>query len=306
MGEALGYFVLSLVMGPALLLVHELGHAAAVVLLTGERTLVVVGSGERYAGLRFGRVRIHFFGNDKGGRCEFPPNVTPRDAFVASLAGPAASALAAIVLVWALLAFGRPVAPMVILGLGALVATLQVVGNLVPLVYDEGPSDGWYAREAWRRWHGTPAWRVPVAEVEEKERRDSFGYRLMTAAVDEARALDAHHIGTEHLLLALAGFEHPVGEVLRSAGLTPGALRGALGNGRTGPPAAELRNTPALKRVLAGAVQQQNLHGDDELGPKHALLALLQERDAQARTLVERSGSSAASLHVALLRASAA
>ena len=47
MAADVGWILFSLALGPALVLIHELGHASAVVLLTGQRSLVVVGSGER-------------------------------------------------------------------------------------------------------------------------------------------------------------------------------------------------------------------------------------------------------------------
>jgi Clp amino terminal domain, pathogenicity island component len=299
-GSAVAWFLFSLAIGPALVLVHELGHAAAVVLLTGQRTLVIVGDGDRYAGLRFGRVRIRLFGNDNGGWCEMPPNVSPRDWFVVGLAGPFASLLAAIGLVAAFLAFGGSVGQRVILALSALLAVLTVIVNLLPHSDGEQTSDGWYVREAWRRWYGTPDWRAPIAVIQERERRESTVYRLMTRAVGEAEMLDAPYVGTEHLLLALAGADDEVGEVLRDAGLTPEALRGAVGHQRA-PAPTQLRNTPALLRALGAAAARQKSHGDDELTPRHFLEALLLDRDGQARRLVERLGSSATALHTALL-----
>jgi hypothetical protein len=92
-----GWILCLLGLGPGLVLIHELGHAFSVVLLTGERSLVVVGSGKRYVGLRLGRIRIRVFGNSgyAYAACEVPPRASPRDLFVISLAGPAAHAIRA-------------------------------------------------------------------------------------------------------------------------------------------------------------------------------------------------------------------
>ncbi|MEU8302268.1 Clp protease N-terminal domain-containing protein [Actinomadura sp. NPDC048955] len=60
------------------------------------------------------------------------------------------------------------------------------------------------------------------------ERFTAEARQTVTGAQAEARALRDRRIGTEHLLLALAGAEDATGRALRSHGLTPDDLRARI------------------------------------------------------------------------------
>lgn len=51
---------------------------------------------------------------------------------------------------------------------------------------------------------------------------------IIDQAADEARSIGHAYVGTEHLLLALAAWDGPVGRLLRQQGASPDALRSAL------------------------------------------------------------------------------
>jgi len=57
------------------------------------------------------------------------------------------------------------------------------------------------------------------------ERFTADARQTVTGAQAEARALRARHIGTEHVLLALAGAENAMGRALREHGIGPDDLR---------------------------------------------------------------------------------
>ncbi|NDU76155.1 Clp protease [Actinomadura sp. DSM 109109] len=60
------------------------------------------------------------------------------------------------------------------------------------------------------------------------ERFTADARQAVTGAQAEARALRDRHIGTEHVLLALAGTETATGRVLREHGLAPDDLRARI------------------------------------------------------------------------------
>lgn len=70
------------------------------------------------------------------------------------------------------------------------------------------------------------------------ERFTKDARHAVTGAQAEARELGDRHIGTEHVLLALAGGEGPVAEALREHGLTPDVLRDRIARRNAGGDAA--------------------------------------------------------------------
>jgi hypothetical protein len=292
-----------LFLGTGLALIHELGHAFAVVLLTGRRSLVTLGSGNRYAGLRLGRIRIRVLRPSSYAACELPPSASPRDLFIISLAGPAASFLTAVVLAIPLMNMDRP--ELSLLGLATFMALIEGIGNLVPFKNDDVASDGWLALRAWKDFRGTPYWRTPFERIWQQEVRPMACRPLLEATVEEARRSKTPYVGTEHLLIAVADSDGDAGRVLRAAGLSPARLRSLLPSHHDTGQAREPRNSPAIKRVYQAAPGHLSLRGDQEIAPEHLLLALLHERSGRALELVEALGSSPAALRSALVHAMA-
>ena len=152
--------------------------------------------------------------------------------------------------------------------------------------------------------------RLPV--LPSRARLGPAARRTLAAAGDEAAALGHDYLGTEHLLVALAG-ERSVAPVLENAGLTSAELRREVearvgrGVGGRGRPDADalaaigidldevrrrveetfgagalerararsrtLRRTPCLEKALAFAARDAGCDGT-RVGPKHLLLAL--------------------------------
>ena len=232
-----------------------------------------MGSGKRYAGLRLGRIRIRIFRKSNHGACEVPPRASPRDLFVTSLAGPAASFLAAMLLAIALMNAGPDEIPL--LGIATLLALVGSLGQLVPFKTDDGGSDGWLAITAWK-WRRTPHWRTPFEQIWQQEVRPTACRPVLEEMVNEARRSKTPYVGTEHLLIAVAESEGDAGRVLRAAGLSAARLRSLLPSQHDCGHAKEPRNTPAIKRVFQAAPSHLSLRGDQEAAPEHLLLALLQ------------------------------
>jgi ATP-dependent Clp protease ATP-binding subunit ClpA len=143
----------------------------------------------------------------------------------------------------------------------------------------------------------------------------SLAKRAIVVSQNEAMALGHDFIGTEHLLLGLAGVpQSTAGSVLREHGVTPGPARAetvrlldAMGVRGTawqdaaealatiGIDVAEIRRradesfgpgqflyprppyTNRAKTVLEGSVRESRDRGDDSVGTEHMLLAMIAE-----------------------------
>src|SRR5689334_15847745 len=130
--------------------------------------------------------------------------------------------------------------------------------------------------------------------------------KVIELAVDEARRLNHHYIGTEHLLIGLVREGEGIAAgVLESLGVSLEKVRMEViqvlntGSLPTEPPPAPIERsapddpaalfeqlTPASRRVLTGAAAEaERLH--QHVGPEHILLALIGLPDnAAARLLV--------------------
>ena len=127
-------------------------------------------------------------------------------------------------------------------------------------------------------------------------------------AQDEARGLGHGHIGSEHLLLGLAGEERGLAmTVLGSLGVTLEGARArveaVVGRGE-GMPAGQIPFTPEAKKSLEGALHEAQDLGHEHIGTEHLLLGLA---DAGAETVAARVladlGVSADGLHAEVLGA---
>jgi excisionase family DNA binding protein len=117
---------------------------------------------------------------------------------------------------------------------------------------------------------------------------------VIDAAGDEARALNHDHVGTEHVLAALA--RDPSGaaaQLLAGLGIDIAAVADAA---RTivdaGPPltASALTFTPRIKQMLSLAVEESRTMGDAQVGSEHLLLAILAAGEGMAHTVLSRAG----------------
>jgi ATP-dependent Clp protease ATP-binding subunit ClpA len=166
------------------------------------------------------------------------------------------------------------------------------------------------------------------------ERFAESARQAVSLAQEEAATLSSDHIGTEHLLIALAAEPSgPAGRALRGLGLDapvlredvrgPGALdREALAllgidldevrrrvEAAFGPGALDRRRrcgghipfTPISKKTLELALRQALRRGDTFIGTQHILLGLLQAEDEPSVALLRKQGRSLDEVRAALL-----
>jgi ATP-dependent Clp protease ATP-binding subunit ClpA len=113
----------------------------------------------------------------------------------------------------------------------------------------------------------------------------------VVAAQEEARLMRHGHVGTEHLLVALAGEpeiaalgldrERARAEVVKTVGL------GDVDSEQRG----EIPFTAAAKEALGDALGEAMRLGHDQIRPGHLLLAVLRQRDGVARRLLVGAGA---------------
>lgn len=114
--------------------------------------------------------------------------------------------------------------------------------------------------------------------------------RVLTLAQEEARLLDSHFIGTEHLLLGLIREEDGTAfPVLNRLGVPLDAVRagasasiGLAGGPSTGPPPF----TPRAKKVLELSLREALQLGHDSIGTEHMLLGLVREGEGVGAQLL--------------------
>ncbi len=157
LGGSVLLILVSLVATPGLVFVHELGHALAAKALGQDVAELVVGDTPDVI-VRAGRFTMRlgrYLGRgDVGGYVRFgDAGTSAKDLLIVSLAGPAASALAAFALLVLSLRLDGMAA--FIVALHALSSAVMAVGNLIPSgdTVDQ-LSDGRVAQIAWaaRRW----------------------------------------------------------------------------------------------------------------------------------------------------------
>jgi ATP-dependent Clp protease ATP-binding subunit ClpA len=132
------------------------------------------------------------------------------------------------------------------------------------------------------------------------ERFTDRARQAVVGAQAEARALDHHYIGTEHVLLGLlsvgtgAGFELlglfevPIDEVRQR-------VEEIIGRGDGGSPSGHIPFTPRAKKVLEMSLREALELGENYIGTEHILLGLLREGEGVgAQVLAERGVTRAA------------
>jgi hypothetical protein len=128
--------------------------------------------------------------------------------------------------------------------------------------------------------------------------------RVLDSAGGEARALDHDYVGTEHVLLALAGTDGGVAAAaLRDLGLAPDRLRatGCLSRGPVGrPPQPCLPLMPRLKQALEHSRRIADGLDAHFADTEHLLAGITAVPDSMAVEMLRRLGVTAAEVHAAL------
>ncbi|HEV7651799.1 MAG TPA: Clp protease N-terminal domain-containing protein [Actinophytocola sp.] len=116
--------------------------------------------------------------------------------------------------------------------------------------------------------------------------------RVLDRAAHEARALNHHYIGTEHLLLGLAEADTSPLDVIGVDGLAAiGHVHDIIGPAESPPADDSLRFTARAGKVLHLATREAADLGHDHAGPEHLLLALIREVDGVAGQVLTRMGA---------------
>jgi ATP-dependent Clp protease ATP-binding subunit ClpC len=127
------------------------------------------------------------------------------------------------------------------------------------------------------------------------ERFTEKARHVVVLAQEEARLMRHGHIGTEHLLVALARVEDDVATpLLTGHGLTGEQARAevvaieGVGNAEAG---GQLPFTPAAHDALGATLRESLELGHDRVEPAHLLLGVLRQRDGVARRVLAGAGA---------------
>lgn len=118
--------------------------------------------------------------------------------------------------------------------------------------------------------------------------------KTFARAVEEAVRLRHDYVGTEHMLLALAGMES--GAVLRRIGVEPAEVTARLhesvrsGTRTVQPGKGGLPYTSRMKQALALAMEVSREQGDESIGREHLLLGLIREEKGIAAQVLASLG----------------
>lgn len=126
------------------------------------------------------------------------------------------------------------------------------------------------------------------------ERMTDRARRTIVQAQEEARQLRHHHIGTEHILLAL--LQEPEGvahQALTDLGITYTETRGAViylvaSSTKQSPPDGYITFTPRTKKVFELALREALQLGVNYIGTEHLLLGLIREHEGVAAQILNR------------------
>ena len=137
------------------------------------------------------------------------------------------------------------------------------------------------------------------------ERFTEQARQVMVLAQEEARLMRHAHIGTEHLLVALARVGDDVASaVLRDHGLTGEKARAAatrlVGVGDHGD--GQIPFTPAAHDALEATLREALSLGHDRVEPAHLLLGILRQQDAVARRMLLNAGANPPDVRAEIVR----
>ncbi|MEU4219640.1 ATP-dependent Clp protease ATP-binding subunit [Actinoplanes sp. NPDC026623] len=127
------------------------------------------------------------------------------------------------------------------------------------------------------------------------ERFTDQSRRVVILAQEEARLLNHHDIGTEHLLLGLISEgEGVAAQALTALDVTLEAARAeveqTVGEGREAP-GVHVPFTPAAKNVLELALREALKLGHNHIGPEHILLGLVRDSGGPAAQILVTLGA---------------
>jgi ATP-dependent Clp protease ATP-binding subunit ClpC len=127
------------------------------------------------------------------------------------------------------------------------------------------------------------------------ERFTDRARQVVTLAEEEARLMRHGHIGTEHLLVALARVGDEVATpLLQDHGLTGEKARAqvvaivGIGNSE---PGGQIPFTSAAHDALEATLRESLELGHDRVDPAHLLLAVVRQRDGVARRVLAGAGA---------------
>ena len=127
------------------------------------------------------------------------------------------------------------------------------------------------------------------------ERFTEHARQVVVLAQEEARLMRHGHIGTEHLLVALARVDDDVATPMLAAhGLTGEKTRAEVvaivGVGNV-EPGGQLPFTPAAHDALEATLRESLELGHERVEPAHLLLGVLRQRDGVARRVLAAAGA---------------
>ena len=117
--------------------------------------------------------------------------------------------------------------------------------------------------------------------------------RILVLAQQEAVKLQSDHIGTEHLLLGLAGDPESVAsKALESLNINLNTMRSQIVEklSRTPVERQEINYTPRAKKALELAVDEAQNLGHNYVGTEHILLGLIREGEGLAAQILRSLG----------------
>jgi ATP-dependent Clp protease ATP-binding subunit ClpC len=127
------------------------------------------------------------------------------------------------------------------------------------------------------------------------ERFTEQARQVVVLAQEEARLMRHAHIGTEHLLVALArGDDDIATPMLAAHGLTGEKTRAevvAIEGVGNADPSGQLPFTSAAQDALEATLRESLELGHDRIEPAHLLLAVLRQRDGVARRVLAGAGA---------------
>ena len=126
---------------------------------------------------------------------------------------------------------------------------------------------------------------------------DVAARRVVIIAQDEARKLNHHYIGTEHILLGLLREgEGVAANALANLGISLEVVRQQvveiIGQGQ-GPPGGHIPFTPRAKNVLELSLSEAQQLGHNYIGTEHILLGLIREGEGEATRILADIGADA-------------
>jgi len=131
-----------------------------------------------------------------------------------------------------------------------------------------------------------------------KESFSEHARRILDLARDEAARLHHEYIGTEHILLGMAGAAGPAADAPGSFGITLDGARAAVerivGVGPESGSPDDLGMTPRAKEAIGFAREEAGRHA---IGPEHLLLGLAREVEGVPARVMHDLGADQERVH---------